>query len=1084
MTHHVTERRSRSLTRSFSDKFVDGPVSGYRPLSLSALSNHDRVKPIKPRLTHSVSENHIGKLASKVKKIKEAKRKIQGKDNYKENCVTHESLPPQIVCPGTKLFTKHRKLSKQNTYVKDINRINRPLPNPHEQEKRTINKFTESLKKYRKLKNRPLPNPNENFENCSDDDDNHTFSKCKYKENDCDGIEYSRVTDNFSPPPESILDLESEEEDAENLYSEIDEYMCTRNEIDLSDEELDSATYSNETSSSQDDSIDTKTRRSREKLLKFHRSSFEVTALVHNRNNERKLPEDLIGDHYATLTINDDEDDETELDEEFITKLSTKNETSGGRTVSRRPNCTDDGDVPRDTLSISGSLCDSLEDIPTLPAMKISPGELKTCILNDGTIRKKYLTRQRANHYETLDEAKQAAKELESPKSITENSSTDVSELKCDCKSKSATNHSPYSSMITMIGTEENDKKTSIAITKVINSKFAAQPKLTSSISLANLAEVKDDDKSIKMRGNTILIKVLDECPSSSDNFAQQKTRNGSLLQKSCSISSINILLEDEIDDVSVSQSDLTVIGHDSAREYNFPLHQRYPSMVTISEFPLSYVENKEVTYYNEARINIGLSNSDCSNGQGIAQEVEDHETTPAVARRSNSYDSAVGSLDNSNNEIIISCGDENAALIRREVDSKSLDSGNASDEIEDSENSFDADSLIDENELTECETVLMECSQYFENNVAAQDISVPQDGNLTGSLSERLYSNQDIFCSPEDVGRKQGDFSEHLGENIAMEPILEEDSEDSIDYLVDDQFDTLSAITEEPETPRSDCSNNCYENCYENNYIDDNLSGIITDFNDSSNDSNEDYVNTQELAFDSDHSTIKPAHDKKLSSTSLILSPRIARPSVAQLPIDLDPKDSSSNANFTENVKRSEYVPLVKLDTAVTPLLPVQPAVKSLVFFNSDSKTNVEINADNDHVDIPNTYVSTCSISRLAPDVPMESIKSFYNSPIADTSESNKSNNLGRSPNNQLILSPSVLSCSSSLSNYTQVDNSSSSETYSTVSSFVSREGKDEKLQSKILDSSEDEGRTSDKSDNSSVLSVTDSGICFIQIK
>jgi len=153
----TAERRSRSLTRSFSDKFVDTPplTHNSRPLSLSSLTNLDRVKSVKP---HYGGDNHIGKLASKVKKLKETKRKEgnYGKENDGEG---------KISSVGSKLFEKHRKLSKQNTYVKDISRLsNRPLPDPHEKETEKKNKINlidglNSLKRYKMIKNRPLPKP-------------------------------------------------------------------------------------------------------------------------------------------------------------------------------------------------------------------------------------------------------------------------------------------------------------------------------------------------------------------------------------------------------------------------------------------------------------------------------------------------------------------------------------------------------------------------------------------------------------------------------------------------------------------------------------------------------------------------------------------------------------------------------------------------------------------------------------------------------------------------------------------------------------------------------------------------------------
>ncbi|KAK7006495.1 hypothetical protein SK128_011470, partial [Halocaridina rubra] len=43
VTHHVTEKRSRSLTRSLSDKFVE-PLANVRPLSLSFLGDFDKRK--------------------------------------------------------------------------------------------------------------------------------------------------------------------------------------------------------------------------------------------------------------------------------------------------------------------------------------------------------------------------------------------------------------------------------------------------------------------------------------------------------------------------------------------------------------------------------------------------------------------------------------------------------------------------------------------------------------------------------------------------------------------------------------------------------------------------------------------------------------------------------------------------------------------------------------------------------------------------------------------------------------------------------------------------------------------------------
>ena len=119
MTHHVTEKRSRSLTRSLSDKFVE-PLSNIRPLSLSFLSDHDKRKGRERDLSRERRPPTTSKDKSRDFKFKDFRRRENSvektKFTYHDNSNGYNSYPLKDSGREHKK-SDLRKISKQNTYV-------------------------------------------------------------------------------------------------------------------------------------------------------------------------------------------------------------------------------------------------------------------------------------------------------------------------------------------------------------------------------------------------------------------------------------------------------------------------------------------------------------------------------------------------------------------------------------------------------------------------------------------------------------------------------------------------------------------------------------------------------------------------------------------------------------------------------------------------------------------------------------------------------------------------------------------------------------------------------------------------------
>ena len=1058
-----------------------------------------------------------------MKKLKEAKKRESVKENCKEGDYPRDYVPAQIVCPGTKLFTKHRKLSKQNTYVKEINRRNRPLPDPSEEGKQQTSKLKESIKKYKRLKNRPLPNPNDIY---SDDDENLPFLNYKYLKSDRDGIEYGQVLDSFSSPPESLFDIETDEEyDGENLYSEIDEYACTRNEIDLSDEEIDSANYSNE-NSSQENSIDTKINRTNNKHFKYLRDSrnFEVTAMIHNRSRRIKLPENLESDHYATLTIDDDDSGEDNDNvnkgrkdfHECMAGEKNKHVSLAELELTTRENSARDADKGSLISSHSGSLCDSLEDLPSLPisVLGAKPNKLKTFLDNDGTIKKKYLARQRNNHYESLDDVKLAVTKLSSTNAKeSESVGPDTMVNANDKRQASKLDHSSYSSMITMTGVEETDTKTSIAILKITqndseedqtiyrekNNNLGSYHNLTSSLSLANLTDIEDPDNSIKMRGNTILIKVLDDCPEEkvlANQMSSNSLKDGRLpLRKSCSISSINIVLDDNEDDY--------ILGKDECRdgfrkEGKEPLNKKYPSLVRVVELPKSKTSDiiGEVTYYNQARITIEIPNSEIScEGSpttGVPTQAINEPVSKYIDMITLNETSAPGvAIMSSSNELVISCGVDKPSSNKREIDSKSLDSGNASDDIEDSENSFDVDSLIDECDSTDCIKKALDYSTGEDNFIEAPVSVIEQFQDLETDTFDELSDLQE-FSSTYESSVEECNFIDQIVDSIAMEAIMEEDIEDPISYSKDIQFDALSAITEETESPRSEVDhlNLSFDNidAFEHKDNTGNGNEYDLDYNAELPLPNTEYSrfrDISEVKSDSVADYTNQMFSQKILSPNIMCSSfeAISGSDAATLSID---DASVESLPFT-------YVPLEDTESAVTPLSPTLSKNVSRLENVSFSSASTPPSLEDEPLLLQCQPIATCTqaheddapkatserpshfsniiarakISKIPSEIAMESLKSFYNSPIVNSNKSEKDAVLCIDDNTSIT--------PSELPNHTDETTDINSLSIRTIS---------ENIPSDKTNCPTEDYQSSNASDDCSVLSTADSGICFIQIK
>ena len=490
-----------------------------------------------------------------------------------------------------------------------------------------------SLKKYKIIKNRPLPKPNEDHS-----EERLACNKYKLLKSPRDkSLEYCRVFDEVSSPlPEESL-LESEEEDyVENLYSEIDDYSLRPMHLheNFEDEETDSANYSNE-NSSKENSVDKGTN---EKVKRYFKSqgvirSFQIQAMIHDLQSAGK----------------EEEENEEAKKSPTVKGASHLKSRNFSKTVFEL----EDQDSLDEASSIDGDLCDSLDDLPSLLPVPENNAcsKLKTYVDEDGTLKKKYYARQRRNNiYETLEDVKKSVENLKLTNEINEivdkNDATELDDAE-------DLNTTPYTSMITMINNDNSENQTSICIMKQSTGKEHKVPDLEMS-------------KDISTRGNTILIKVLDDAtPSIHQDSGIDYSGKKSKLKKCSSVSSINILLDDNEDDIILS-------SQEKEFKNNQGLHRKYPSMVTITE-PVRTVDNKTLS---DASLSISIPEQD-TNFSGVGIEIL-----------------------SSSHELIINCnGDTGKRKPSRDSDSKSVDSGNATDEVEVSEDSFDNDSLDDDSD-------------------------------------------------------------------------------------------------------------------------------------------------------------------------------------------------------------------------------------------------------------------------------------------------------------------------------------------------------------------------------------------------
>lgn len=115
----MTEKRSRSLTRSLSDKFVE-PLSNIRPLSLSFLSDHDKRKGRERDHSRERRPPPTNKEKTRELRFKDFRRRENSvektKFTYHDNFSGINSLPLKDSCRDHKKVDL-RKISKQNTYV-------------------------------------------------------------------------------------------------------------------------------------------------------------------------------------------------------------------------------------------------------------------------------------------------------------------------------------------------------------------------------------------------------------------------------------------------------------------------------------------------------------------------------------------------------------------------------------------------------------------------------------------------------------------------------------------------------------------------------------------------------------------------------------------------------------------------------------------------------------------------------------------------------------------------------------------------------------------------------------------------------
>ncbi|KAK7075722.1 hypothetical protein SK128_009801, partial [Halocaridina rubra] len=179
VTHHVTEKRSRSLTRSLSDKFVE-PLANVRPLSLSFLGDFDKRKNRERESSRENKPPQVNRDKSKDKSRDHRFREFRSREKsvektkfkYHSGSFSGFPLKDQL---SAKKSSDSRKVSKQNTYVLQNGKNSKQLLKKTESEGSIIS-------------NRSMEN-----------------------------MDYSRVIDDISPIPESG-------DESENHYAEICEY--------------------------------------------------------------------------------------------------------------------------------------------------------------------------------------------------------------------------------------------------------------------------------------------------------------------------------------------------------------------------------------------------------------------------------------------------------------------------------------------------------------------------------------------------------------------------------------------------------------------------------------------------------------------------------------------------------------------------------------------------------------------------------------------------------------------------------------------------------------------------------------------
>ncbi|XP_018015266.2 uncharacterized protein LOC108672151 [Hyalella azteca] len=808
VTHHVTDQRSRSLTRSFSDKFVDVPACR----SMSAFSTLDRVKPRRSMFTQSVTDTSIGRLASKINKMKESRKRESISEKYRDNNGLGHSFE-QIVCPNTKLFEKQRSLSKQNTFVQEINRKNRPLPDTSTKTTTTIINLKHSLNSLRrgkKIGSRPLPTPCELLVT-PPDDSQPSLTTYKFIKTSKDGIEYCRVSDNSSPAPTSLgledsdMDDDGLDEDTENLYSEIEDLMSNKMDLDFSDEERDSASSSNGNSSN-GYSSETKMTRKNRMFLNFKGTVSQDVAIkaeVHSRNrfDSPKSVAESEDDHYATITLNEDDDDsEQDIDKNRDSYIQNMNKANAFDDFQKQE-LKEAG--AEDSVSIKGDWSDSLENVSALP----NESKIQTFVDQKGAVREKYFTRQRSiNIYETLEEAVENSKHNSSTNDsnqdsddelIGDSSSPRERPLNEDLKKvifhdiedsailtsnepiddsiadeEAETDLSPsLNTTITMVEDESRPGRTSISITEAPfepsgNSTRTFRPVakpslgLTSACSIADLCNAdEEEDYEIQMRGNTILIKVCDDSSVSRDTSfdTEMEKSNDDMkpnLKKCSSVSSINILLDDNED------------------------------FCTHSEHVRSEETCNEISYLNESCVSISIINRP----ENLTIAKLSSDIVEEMYGKAEEPYKSIGTLL-PNNELRINTEENHFANTpTSEMDQKSLDSGNASDEVEDQEDSFDADSLADE----ECESPRIvkkyEGLSQDSREEIHEELNSDNEDTYDDTNPDNATESYDFTC-PQDIEDDKEDGEEKIFslttltskyEISIMEPILEEDSYDS----------------------------------------------------------------------------------------------------------------------------------------------------------------------------------------------------------------------------------------------------------------------------------------------------------------